>query len=396
MTEKEPPGGRILLALSLVLIAFNLRPVFSSLSAVLPDVMRATGITPSEASLLTTLPVLCLGLFAPLGPPLVRRFGNERTILALLALLALGTGLRGVPSVWALAVGSVLAGAGIAVMNVLLPGLVKRDFPERAALMTGLYTMALCGGAAAAAGMTVPLQSALGGSWGGALASWALPVFLVLALWTKQTPPHGPEDGAAPPRVRGLWRDPLAWQVTLFMGLQSALAYIVFGWLAPILRERGLSAVSAGLVLSVSVLAQTVTSLFTPILAVQGRDQRWINLSVLALALIGLMGLLFAPLSSVWLWAVLQGMGQGGLFACAVMLMVLRAPDAFAAAQLSSMAQTVGYTLAACGPLLVGVLRDWTGGFAASGPLFVALGVGIAWAGLGAGRARHVQVRSVG
>lgn len=384
-------SGRILLGISLVLIAFNLRPVFSSLSAVLPEVMRSTGLSPAGASLLTTLPVLCLGLFAPLAPPLTRRFGAERAIFALLIVLALGTALRGLANVPALALGSIFAGGAIAVMNVLLPSLVKRDFPHRIPLMTGFYTMALCAGAALAAGATVPLRSALGGSWAAALASWSLPALLVLPLWAKQLPPRPNGESIGPVTVRGLWGDRLAWQVTLFMGLQSALAYIVFGWLAPILRERGLDPVKAGLVVSMSVLVQTAASMVAPILAGRSRDQRWICMAVLALALSGLMGILFAPISSVWLWAALQGGGQGGLFACAVMLMVLRAPDAFVAAELSSMAQSVGYVLAAGGPLLVGVLREWTGGFAASGPLFLALGLGIAWAGLGAGRALHVR-----
>jgi CP family cyanate transporter-like MFS transporter len=156
--------GRILLGISLVLIAFNLRPVFSSLSAVLPEVMAGLAVSPATASLLTTLPVLCLGLFAPAAPALAARFGAERTILALLLVLALGTGLRGLATLPSLLIGSVLAGGSIAVVNVLLPGLVKRDFPERAALMTGLFTMALCAGAAVAAAATVPVEMRLG-SW---------------------------------------------------------------------------------------------------------------------------------------------------------------------------------------------------------------------------------------
>ncbi|MFC6521817.1 CynX/NimT family MFS transporter [Undibacterium arcticum] len=387
--------GQIILGASLVLIAFNLRPVFSSLSAVLPEVMRDDGITPAGASLMTTLPVLCLGLFAPLAPRLALRFGAERSIIGLLALLALGTALRGLATVPALLLGSILAGAGIAAVNVLLPGLVKRDFQPQAALMTGMYTMALCAGAASAAGFTVPLQR-LFGSWSLALAAWALPVLAVLLLWIPQAlvrPAAGRSVGFI---VRGLWRDPLAWQVTLFMGLQSALAYCVFGWLAPILRERGLSGVNAGLVVSVSVLAQMAACLTAPSLAVRCKDQRGINVIVVGMAVLGLLGCLFAPLSSVWLWAVLQGAGQGSLIAVAMTLIVLRSPDAHVAAHLSSMAQTVGYVLAAGGPLMVGLIHGWTGGFNATGALFVLIGLGAAAAGLGAGRVRHVRVRLEG
>lgn len=389
-TRAQSLAARILLGASLVLIAFNLRPVFSSLSVLLPEIMQSTGISPSSASLMTTLPVLCLGLFAPIAPELARRFGAERTILAMLAVLALGTGMRGLATVPALLAGSAFAGASIAVVNVLLPGLVKRDFPTHAAMMTGLYTMALCAGAAGAAGFTVPLEHVLGGEWPRALAIWAVPAVVVFLLWAPQairskaaprrTMPHGP----------GLWRDPLAWQVTLFMGLQSALAYCVFGWLAPILRERGLDAVTAGAVVSVSVLIQMLACLMVPSIAVRGRDQRLINVLLVGAAVAGLLGCLFAPLSAVWFWAVLQGTGQGGLIAVAMTLIILRSPDAHVAAQLSGMAQGVGYVLAACGPLVVGFLRDWTGSFDAAGLMFVAIGMAAALCGLGAGRARQV------
>jgi MFS transporter, CP family, cyanate transporter len=385
-------AARFVLGASLVLIAFNLRPVFSSLSVLLPEIMQATGLSPSGASLMTTLPVLCLGLFAPVAPELARRFGAERTILAMLAVLAVGTGVRGLATVPALLAGSVLAGAGIAVVNVLLPGLVKRDFPTHAAMMTGLYTMALCAGAAGAAGFTVPLEHALGGSWPRALAIWAAPAVAVILLWVPQALFRAPHARPARPHGTGLWRDALAWQVTLFMGLQSALAYCVFGWLAPILRERGLEAVTAGAVVSASVLVQMLACLVVPSIAVRGRDQRLINVLLLCAAVAGLLGCLFAPLSTVWFWALLQGSGQGGLIAVAMTLIILRSPDPHVAAHLSGMAQGVGYTLAAAGPLLLGLLRDWTGSFDAAAVLFVGVGVAAGLCGLGAGRARHVGV----
>lgn len=391
-TPVKGPLARILLGAGLVLVAANLRPVFPSLSAVLPDAVRDLSLSPVFASVVTTLPVACMGIFAPLAPWLARRFGAERTILGMMLLLALGTGLRGIESGWALLVGSVVAGGCIAIGNVLLPGLVKRDFPDRAALMTGLFTMALCGGAAIAAGVTSPLQHGLG-SWSQALAAWAVPAGLVALLWIA---PARADTGhrVVRPAVRGLWGKPLAWQVTLFMGLQSALAYCVFGWLAPILRDRGMDAVEAGIVVSMSVLVQTVSCLAAPSIAVRGRDQRPAAVGFLACAVIGFLGLLFAPIWSVWVWAVLQGIGQGSLIAVAMTIIVLRSPDAHVAAQLSSMAQTVGYVLAAGGPLLIGLIHALTGGFAASGILVLLLGLGAGAAGWGAGRAVLLDVAS--
>ncbi|OWO96947.1 cyanate transporter [Rhizobium esperanzae] len=388
-------AASLLLGASLVLIAFNLRPVFSSASALLPEIRSELGLSALDASLLTTLPVVCLGVFSPLAPRLAQRIGTERTLLGVLLLLALGTALRGLFSVPLLFIGTALAGACIAVGNVLLPGLVKRDFPTRAALMTGFYTMALCAGAAGAAGLTLPIEHALGGSLGGALAAWALPALAVGLIWLPQVLRSGGGARRNGFRVDGLWRDRLAWQVTLFMGLQSALAYCVFGWLVPILRERGLDGVTAGAIVSLSVMVQAASCLVVPHIAVRGRDQRLINAGLCGVAVMALLGLLFAPLSSVWLWAVLQGIGQGGLIAAAMTTIVLRSRDPDVAAHLSGMAQCVGYLLAAIGPLIVGLIRGWTGSFSWCAVLFIALGLGAAINGWRAGRALEVNVHAV-
>jgi len=393
--EPEPQTlARFILGASLVLIAFNLRPVFSSASALLPEIRETFALSNAGASFLTTLPVVCMGLFSPLAPYLARRIGTERTLLAVALLLALGTAARGFGSVPLLFLGTAVAGACIAVGNVLLPGLVKRDFPDKAALLTGWYTMALCAGAAGGAGLTIPMQSVLDGSVSGALAVWALPALLVGFLWFPQV--LATRNSAKRERfaVRGMWRDRLAWNVTLFMGLQSALAYCVFGWLVPILRARGLDGVTAGAIVSVSVMVQAASCLIIPHIAVRGRDQRLINVVLAVLAVGALLGLQFAPLSTVWIWAVLQGIGQGGLIAVALTVIVLRTHDSHAAAQLSGMAQCVGYTLAAIGPLVVGFIRGWTGGFEWSAVLFVALGLGVAVNGWFAGQAVHVSAKT--
>ena len=389
---------RILLAASVVLIAFNLRPVFASLSVVLPEIIKATGLSATAASLLTTLPIVCLGVFAPLAPGLGRRFGTERTLLGCMVLILVGTVLRGTGNIPLLFLASAIAGSGIAVSNVLLSGLVKRDFASQAALMMGLYTMAVCGGAASAAGLTVPIEHALGGGWTMALAMWALPAALVTLIWAPQALPVKPVASESGFTVRGLWSDRLAWQVTFFMGLQSALAYIVMGWLAPILRERGLGSETAGYVVSLSVMTQVVTCLVIPALAVKLRNQRGLTV-VLALLTVGAMlAMLFAPLGGVfgvWAWAVLLGIAQGGTFALALTMIVLRSPDSHVAAHLSGMAQGVGYMVAAFGPLVAGLLHGWTGSFRASSWLFIGLGIALVIAGLGAGRTMHVGTTTV-
>ncbi|MFY1030165.1 CynX/NimT family MFS transporter, partial [Pseudomonas asiatica] len=348
-----------LLLLGLVLVALNLRPALSSMAPVLGQVSEGLGLNASQAGLLTTLPVLCLGLFAPLAPVLARRFGSERVILGILATLALGIVVRSSLGAAGVFLGSLMAGASIGIIGVLLSGIVKRDFPQHAGTLTGVYTMALCLGAAMAAGATVPLAQHFDGSWALGLGFWMLPALLAMLVWLPQARQgHGLHKVAY--RVRGLWRDPLAWQVTLYMGLQSSLAYIVFGWLPSTLIGRGLSPTEAGLVLSGSVIVQLVSSLSAPWLATRGKDQRLAIVLVMLITLAGLFGCLYAPLSGLWGWAVVLGLGQGGTFALALTLIVLRSKDAHVAANLSSMAQGVGYTLASMGPFAVGLVHDLT------------------------------------
>lgn len=379
-----------LLLLGLILVGMNLRPALSGLSPLLKEVSAATGLSATAAGLLTTLPVLCLGLFGPLAPRLARRLGAERAIALVLLCLAGGIALRTQWGAWGLFAGSTVAGASIGIIGVLLPGIVKREFPRHASLMTGVYTMALCLGAALAAGLTLPVIHAVDGNWQTGLAMWALPALLALLLWWPQLRiPAAPRHNAV--HAGALWRDPLAWQVTLYMGLQSSLAYCVFGWLPLILSDRGLSPVAAGFMLSLSTLFQVVSSLLMPALAQGRRDQRALIVLVVLLTLAGLMGMLFAPLSALWPWTVVLGLGQGGTFSLALALLVLRTPDPHSAAQLSGMAQGVGYTLAALGPLAVGLLHDASGSWNSLAWLFGGIGLLAMAAGLLAGRDRLVK-----
>ena len=382
-----------LLLLGLVLVALNLRPALSSVAPLLGVVSDSLGLSAAQAGLLTTLPVLCLGVFAPLAPILARRFGTERVVLGILLTLGGGIVLRSCLGEVGLFAGSILAGASIGVIGVLLPGIIKRDFAGHAGTMTGVYTMALCLGAALAAGATVPLSHYLGDSWAMGLGFWALPALLAAIFWLPQV---GKRQGAhnVAYRVQGLLRDPLAWQVTLYMGLQSSLSYIVFGWLPSILIGRGLTPTDAGLVMSGSVIVQLATALTAPWLATRGKDQRLAIVLVMGLTLAGLFGCLYAPMDSLWSWAVVLGLGQGGAFSLALTLIVLRSRDSHVAANLSGMAQGVGYTLASLGPLAVGVVHEVTGGWDALGWIFAVIGLCAIVAGLGAGRALYVNVQS--
>ncbi|MEE4619010.1 CynX/NimT family MFS transporter [Pseudomonas alliivorans] len=382
-----------LLLLGLVLVALNLRPALSSIAPLLNNVSDSLGMSAAEAGLLTTLPVLCLGLFAPLAPILARRFGSERVVLVILLMLASGLAVRSLFGEFGLFTGSLMAGASIGIIGVLLPGIVKRDFPKQAGAMTGVYTMALCLGAAIAAGSTVPLSHYFDDSWQIGLGFWLIPAVIAALFWLPQAgEKHGTHRDVY--RVKGLLRDRLAWQVTLYMGLQSSLSYIVFGWLPSILIGRGMTPTQAGLLLSGSIIVQVISALSAPWLATRGKDQRLAIMLVMSLTLTGLFGCLYAPLEGLWGWAILLGLGQGGTFSLALALIVLRSRDSHVASNLSSMAQGFGYTIASMGPFAVGVVHDVTGNWNAIGWIFAVLGVGAMIAGMGAGRSLYVQVNS--
>ncbi len=282
--EPTVVGGRRTLAylgVCLVLIGLNLRTVFSSFAAVLPEVTADVGLPAWAVAALNTAPVTLLGVFAPLAPRLARQFGAERVLLGATAVLTAGLLLRpvdmpGVGHQPALLAGTAACGAAIAVCNVLLPGLVKRDFPHRLGLMGGLYTTAMCASAALGAGFTYPLFSA-SGQWTAALWFWALPAGVVLLLFLPLAAAQRQGRHGTAASGISVWRSAVAWQVTGFMVFQAMMSFSVFAWLAPILRERGVDGGTAGLIVSASIVLQMLGSLFAPALAARLRDQRAIN-----------------------------------------------------------------------------------------------------------------------
>lgn len=360
-TEARPDPRRIALFLFLmVLVGLNLRPALSSLAPLLVRLKADTGLSPLAIGALTTLPVLCLGIFAPLAPWLAKRVGAESTLSLALGVLIVGLLLRGAPALPLLFVGTLLAGAAIGIAGTLLPALVKRELPGGADLMTGVYTMALCLGGALGAGLSIPLADLLGG-WRQSLMSWGLLALLALVAWLILMPrtPQPIATAASGGSMRELLGQPLAWQVMVFMGTQSSLAYIVFGWLPTLLQARGYSEAEAGWMMGASVMVQLISALGAPWLARFSRDQRPALLLVMACVGSGLWLLLQAGESWRWLGVVLLGLGQGGSFSLALTLIVLRTANSRLTGKLSGLAQGGGYTLAALGPLAVGILLQF-------------------------------------
>jgi CP family cyanate transporter-like MFS transporter len=347
------------LGLVVALVAMNLRPAVASVGPVLPEMRAEVPLSGTGAAVLTFLPVLCFGLFAAVAPRLGRRVGIEATLLMVVTAVAIGLAVRVLDGPVLLFVGTVVAGGAIAIGNVLVPPLVKRDFPRRAGLMMGVYTMTVSGAAAVAAGLTVPLGDAIGLGWRGALAVWVVPAVLAAVVWLPRARGHI-RTAVAPPGG-SLWRSALAWQVTIYFGLQSLSYYAVLAWLPSIYRDHGFSAAGAGVLLSVAGLVQIPVALVLPALASRSSNQVGYISGCTVLIGAGLAGVLWAPTAAPYLWVVLMGVGQGGAFALGLNLFVLRTRRVSDTARLSAMAQTVGYVISAFGPLLVGVVHDATG-----------------------------------
>ena len=382
----------LLLVLAIVLLAANLRPALTSVAPLIGQIRTDTGISNGVAGLLTGLPLLAFAVLSPIAPRLARRFGMERVLLASLLVLAVGILLRSAGVVAALFLGTAILGAAIAVGNVLLPSLVKREFPERTGLMTSTYTTALAVSAAIAAGASFPIAYQVDG-WRGSLALWALLALVAAVAWFPQIRSADPANASTGTSrgVTGLWSSVLAWQVTLFMGLQSLGYYVVLTWLPEILQEEvGVSAAQAGWMLALAQVVVIPAMFLAPVLADRRPSQYSVVVVAVTLTGAGTLGLLVASGTATALWIVLLGLGQGACFSLALTFFALRAPDSEHAAALSGMSQSVGYLLAAGGPFLFGLLRDVTHAWTVPLTLLVAVAVCLLITGLGAARDAHV------
>lgn len=385
------PAGGVWLAVILLVTALNLRMAVAALSPVLSTVQRDTGLSSAMAGLLSTVPVICFGVFALATPKLIRRFGMERLLVLVMVVITAGIALRVLPPLAALFAGTAVIGAGIAVGNVLVPGLIKQDFAGKAGLMTGLYSVSLFVGPALSAGLTVPIMHATGLGWRPAIALWGGVAVLAAALLSPRARRPRATGPGAQHRPKGLWKDPLAWMVSGFMGLQSLGYYSGVTWIPTLLQDHGMSAGQAGWMLSYSSFPGLAMALITP-LAVRGRPRRAAGAVVATVVAcgIGYLGLIAAPVSLAYLWLTILGLGQGMAISLALGFIVARAPDVHHTAHLSTMAQSAGYLIASVGPVGIGVLHDVTGGWTVPMLTLTVILIPLLIAGLGASRDRHI------
>lgn len=364
----QRPGAGVIAVI--VLLGVNLRTVIASLPPLLSDVRADLGLSATVAGLLTTLPVVCFGALALVGPRLARRVPLELVLVACALATAAGAALRGIDNAAALFAGSLVAGAAVGIGQATLPVLIRLAFPSATGLLTGAYSMALPLGATLGSGAAVPLARAFGGSWTASLAAWALPAAAAAALWTpaavrRRTLVRGP----LPAPLRG---EALAWWVAAFMGVQSMAFYAGLAWLPEILQDRGWSAGEAGALQALSSLVSILPAFLVPILAARRRAQTHVLVTTVGIAAAGVLGLLLAP-GAAPAWVLLVGLGQGGALGLGLSLPFLRAGGAGAVASLTAMTLCLGYLMASAGPWMLGAVHDTVGGWTA--PLVVLLAI---------------------
>jgi CP family cyanate transporter-like MFS transporter len=380
-----------LLIVGILLVAANLRAPITSVGPLLGMIRDTFDLGAAAAGALTTLPLLAFASISPLAARLARAYGLERALFGALILIGGGTVLRSVNAAWCLYLGTWIIGSGIAIGNVLLPSLLKRDFPKKIATLTAAYALTMGVAAALWSAIAVPLAHASGFGWPLALGTVVALPLITIILWLPQLGSHtAPASSTAiPPHGGRIWRAALAWQVTLFLGLNSLVYYIVIAWLPAILADSGYSPAQAGSIHGLLQLATAVPGLLLAPIVNRMKDQKAIAFGVAALATIGLVGLLLAP-SWATLWTSLYGIGAGAAIILGLSFVSLRVTSSHQAAALSGMAQCVGYLLAAAGPTLVGVIHDVSGGWTVPLAACAILSLIMAILGLFAGRALHI------
>jgi len=387
-----------LIVLGIIIIGANLRAPLTSVGPLVGLIRDDLHISNTLAGMLTTVPLLAFAVLSAVVPKLGRKYGVERVVFTALIFLSVGIIVRSTSGAVNLYIGTAILGFAIAICNVLLPSLIKRDFSKQMGTMTGIYSisMNLCG--AIASGISIPLAIGAGLKWQGALGVWGALSLISIFLWMPQLRGQSKQvTVAASNKVMNkkvnVWRSLLAWQVTLFMGVQSLIFYVLITWLPEILKHQGIDSSQSGWYLSIMQLAVLPFTFIVPIIAGRMSNQFALVGITTGLFMTGTLGLLYGSSGSMLLWIIILGVAGGCSFSLSMMFFGLRTEDAHQAAELSGMAQSVGYFLAATGPVLIGFLHDATNSWTL--PLLILVGASLLLLVFGAGAARNRLVGQI-
>ncbi|HEY2493176.1 MAG TPA: MFS transporter [Paenibacillus sp.] len=358
----------VLLITGIILVAFNLRPAITSVGPLVGIIQEDVGLAHWSTGLLMSIPLISFAVMSSLVPKIANRLTNEKTLLLGLIVLLMGICIRSISITLFLFTGTLLVGVGIAIGNVLLPVVVKDKFPHNFGLMTSVYSTSMGLFASLASGVSVPLASDLNLGWQGALIVWGIPAVTAILVWTvliKLNPDKDKAIKRVSTSASRIWRSPLAWKIALFMGFQSSLFYVTMSWLPEILHNYGISRGTAGWLLSFTQLVGLPASFLIPIIAGRVRSQVWIAFTLGMCSIVGYGGLLLGASYPIMIISIiLIGIALGGNFPLALSYLGIRTRNASQSAELSGMAQSTGYLLAAVGPIFIGYLYDmaqmWT------------------------------------
>eukprot|EP01133_Synstelium_polycarpum_P004148 gene4148-4841_t len=360
---RAKPATAVWLMISVVLVALNLRPSMAAVGPLLSSIRADVALSFSTASLLTMLPVMAMGLAMFFGMAVAKRFGEHRSIVLSLVVIGLATVSRlFLDSAVELILSAIAAGVGIAMIQALMPALIKSRFSDNVSLFMGLYVTAIMGGAALAASFS-PFIQVQTGSWRIGLAIWAVLAVLALSFWYAQRSvlPPLPQAGAGP--QASFFGNRRAWLLAIFFGLGTASYTCVLAWLAPYYVEQGWSEQNAGLLLGFLTAMEVVSGLITPAIANRRRDKRGVVAVLLVLIIAGFCGLILSPQYLSLLWPCLLGLGIGGLFPMSLILSLDHLDNPRRAGGLTAFVQGIGYLIAGLSPLIAGMIRDQLGSF---------------------------------
>lgn len=380
-----------LLLLGIIMIATNLRAPITSVGPLVGTITNSLNLTGAQAGLITTLPLIAFAIISPIAPKLARKFGTEPTILGALILIILGLSIRYLPSISTLFLGTAILGCGIAIGNVLIPSIVKQEFQNQSGLVTGIYSVSMNLTGAIASGVSIPLIEKLGWTWNQAFSLWIILAALALLAWLPQL-----KNKKATPEVNvvdtnnSIWHSSLAWSVSLFMGIQSFIFYVLVAWLPEMLISQGIPSSKSGGMLSLLQLTLLPTTFIIPIIAEKRPNQKSLVVISFTLFTLGISGLMFSSLAVISLSIIAIGIAGGIAFSLSMMFFNIRTSTPKEAADLSGMAQSIGYILAAVGPFLFGLLHDLTNNWQSSLFLLIGMTIILLFVGLNAGSSKKV------
>lgn len=397
-TEKQKRYYTFLLFVAVLMIASTLRSPITSVGPLIPFIRADLDVSNALIGMVNTLPLLAFGLFSPFVPAISRRFGMEKTLLIAMVVLAIGIAVRAFGGISMLLFGTLLLGMAIAVGNVLMPGLIKLSFPFRVGLMTGLYSVSMNVFGALASGVSVPLTQIAAFDWRTALQIWSVLAVASIIVLLMRLPAIRAGQKKVPGKVKNqpptaLFKSKIAWSVTLFMGLQSFIPYSLFTWLPDILLTKGFNESEAGWLIALYQVGLIPATFVVPIIAARMKNQRVIACMSGIVFFLGILGITLTSSSLIIAFLLLAGAGAGTTFSLAMMFFVLRTNTVTESSQLSSMAQSIGYMIAALGPIMLGTIAEWSGGWIVPLCILMAVALCIAFFGTIAGKDEKIAFK---